>query len=277
MLRYTQQLYTAGELADLKAELLEQGYVVLRSVYDRDSVPAFREAVLEANRLGDISSDLSTGGGDETGLVVQPIVAPRLMQLMPDAAGPEHPRGSSSQVSCFNLGINVQGSPGAPTEPGNWHRDRGRAAWLPDGTASYPEQISVVAYFRDMAPHMGCTQILPRSHRLQLPVPSDDAASGGADGSGIEDFLPRMEDVVVWDQRCWHRKGPFVPQGDDDVRVVTIPSFNISQVRTLTCTVIWILCLQNPYVRSTMRLESIGTNRSIYIGISAYFGSVFTD
>jgi hypothetical protein len=26
-----------------------------------------------------------------------------------------------------------------------------------------------------MAPHMGCTQILPRSHRLQLPVPSDDA------------------------------------------------------------------------------------------------------
>ena len=32
------------------------------------------------------------------------------------------------------------------------------------------------------------------------------------------------------DQRAWHRKGPFVPTGPDDVRVVTIPSFNVNQV-----------------------------------------------
>jgi hypothetical protein len=77
-----------------------------------------------------------------------------------------------------------------------------------------------------MAPGTGCTQILPRSHRLQLPVPDDDA---GLD-SGVEDFLPRMEDVVVWDQRVWHRRGAFTPQSEDDVRVVMIPSFNINQV-----------------------------------------------
>ncbi len=72
----------------------------------------------------------------------------------------------------------------------------------------------------------GSTQVLPRSHRLQLPVPNDDP---GLD-SGVEDFLPKMEDVVVWDQRLWHRRGPFVPQSKDDVRVVMIPSFNINQV-----------------------------------------------
>jgi hypothetical protein len=94
--------------------------------------------------VGDLSSDLSQGGGDETGLVVLPILAPRLMQFMPGAAGPAHPRGSSSQLSMFNIGINVQGNPGEATPPGNWHRDRGRATWLPDGEPTYPEQISVV-------------------------------------------------------------------------------------------------------------------------------------
>ena len=60
------------------------------------------------------------------------------------------------------------------------------------------EQISLVAYFQDMAPNAGCTQILPGSHRQELPMPSADAASGGEDGSGVEDFLPRMEDIVMW-------------------------------------------------------------------------------
>ena len=108
------------------------------------SLLQFREAVLEAHSVGELSSDLSQGGEDETGLVVEPILAPRLMQFMPEAAGPAHPRGSSSQLSIFNIGINVQGNRGEATPPGNWHRDRGRAAWLPDGEPSYPGQISVV-------------------------------------------------------------------------------------------------------------------------------------
>jgi hypothetical protein len=254
MLEYTEQLYTAAEVDALKAELLERGWVTLPNVYQRHTVPEFRAAVLAAHSLGNLSSDLSQGGGDDTGLVVQPILAPRLMQFMPSAAGPEHPRGSSSQVSVFNIGVNVQGNPGEATPaPGNWHRDRGRAAWLPDGEPSFPEQVSVVvsricvlhppprlsvdtratpqccawtasggglpkvwpqAYFRDMVPGSGCTQILPRSHRLELARPDDDAGAHG----GVEDFLPRMEDVVVWDQRAWHRRGPFTPQSEDDVR-----------------------------------------------------------
>ena len=36
--------------------------------------------------------------------------------------------------------------------------------------------------------------------------------------------------LLCRDQRAWHRKGPFVPTGPDDVRVVTIPSFNVNQV-----------------------------------------------
>ena len=78
-----------------------------------------------------------------------------------------------------------------------------------------------------MIPGAGCTQIIPRSHRLHVTAPDDGV---GVQSSGVENFLPRMEDVVVWDQRAWHRRGPFVPQNEDDVRVVTIPSFNINQV-----------------------------------------------
>ena len=144
MLEYTEQLYTAAEVDALKAELLERGSVTLPNVYQRHTVPEFRAAVLAAHSLGNLSSDLSQGGGDDTGLVVQPILAPRLMQFMPSAAGPEHPRGSSSQVSVFNIGVNVQGNPGEASPPGNWHRDRGRAAWLHDGEPSFPEQVSVV-------------------------------------------------------------------------------------------------------------------------------------
>ena len=67
-----------------------------------------------------------------------------------------------------------------------------------------------------MAPGTGCTQILPRSHRLNLATPDDDAGAH----AGVEDFLPRMEDVVVWDQRAWHRRGLFTPQSKDDVRCI---------------------------------------------------------
>ena len=43
MLRYTESLYTALELGELKAELLERGYVILPRVYQRHTVPAVSE------------------------------------------------------------------------------------------------------------------------------------------------------------------------------------------------------------------------------------------
>ena len=50
MLRHTQQPYQPDEVAALLETLLERGWVALPAVYERASVPAFRQAVLEAKR-----------------------------------------------------------------------------------------------------------------------------------------------------------------------------------------------------------------------------------
>jgi hypothetical protein len=61
-------------------------------------------------------------------------------------------------------------------------------------------------YFRDMTVADGPTQVVPGSHV--------DPALSPYDGSPVESFLPRKQDVVLWDQRLWHRGAPRTAEGD---------------------------------------------------------------
>ena len=65
----------------------------------------------------------------------------------------------------------------------------------------FPENIYIAAYFRDMTEADGPTQCIPGSHMDPSLTPDNPDAE-------VASFCPRKTDVVVWDQRLWHRRGP---------------------------------------------------------------------
>ena len=79
-------------------------------------------------------------------------------------------------------------------------------------------------YFQDMEEALAPTQIVPGSHRDM----SLDPTSAASD-CPVESFVIRAQDCAVWDQRCWHRRAPFCPRFDGDMRLLAIYGFNAVQ------------------------------------------------
>ena len=89
-------------------------------------------------------------------------------------------------------------------EPGRWHKDYPHYDGMDLDSYQCPEAIYLAVYLRDMTEETGPTQLVPTSHRdVSLQQPADE----GSDPRVVS-FTTRAQDVVVWDQRAWHRRGP---------------------------------------------------------------------
>lgn len=87
-----------------------------------------------------------------------------------------------------------------------------------------PEAIYLAVYLRDMTDETGPTQLVPASHRdISLEQPSEEG-----DDPRVVSFTTRAQDVVVWDQRAWHRRGPG-GGGEDLPRINAIFGFQSIQ------------------------------------------------
>jgi predicted cupin superfamily sugar epimerase len=140
----------------------------------------------------------------------------------------------------------------------------------------FPEAVHCTAYYRDMPPpppppphdgghgghgggggggggelwaiEPGSTEILSGSHLdASCPRPASGTAGGWSEDATVlvartteaaptTWFAPRAEDVIVWDQRCWHRRGPFTPEeeeeegGSSSRRLMSIFGFHQTQM-----------------------------------------------
>jgi len=179
-----------NELENTMLRFREFGFAVIRDVFERDSVDAF-DAELRAALVS------KPGGGvtlpDDSSLRVWPARAPRIRAFLDRAFSSDamHPRASMFEAAWL-----IQ--PSAPEQVGphdNWHKDRGhRGDPLPG--YHYPKDVHVGMYFSDMTLDHGPTQIIAGSHMDQTLSPFKHAP---------ESFLLRKQDVMLWDQRCWHR------------------------------------------------------------------------
>ncbi len=253
-LRFVSEPLPEAENSKLVATFRRQGWCCLENVFQRDSVAAFRQHLLSklqppaANSRWTLPSDAPE--------LVAPVLAPRLREFIPQLLTPAHPSGDPSLIQLFELAW--QGEPG-PLEAQGWHRDRSGGAMV-SGDAStpevdsyrFPEAVHCTAYYRDMdmdiaGPAPGSTEILSGSHLdASCPRPasgivggwqsaSDDGTVEATTNAATTCFAPRAQDVIVWDQRCWHRRGAFVPRGSaDDRRLMSIFGFHQTQVRTST-------------------------------------------
>jgi hypothetical protein len=219
--------YTEQENSEHVASFRRQGWCCLRDVFVRASVFEFRQQLVASCPPG-----AGQVPADWPGLA-EPALAPRLRGSVPQLLAPPHPRGGApTGAQLFELAW--QADPG-PSEVQGWHRDRRGGAGTPgdaaDATADryrFPEAVHCSLYYRDMlTPDCGATEIVSASHL-------DEACRMPADGDAesVTPFALRAQDVIVWDQRAWHRRGRFAPSAadPDDRRVMSIFGWHQSQM-----------------------------------------------
>lgn len=123
-----------------------------------------------------------------------------------------HPEHLPS-AQLFEASLHRNQAPEGFLEPQGWHRDRGGHPAGEGATYGFPEAAHIAAYFRDMVPGIsGATELIAGSHR-------DGSKSPDASPGRRVAFDLRAQDVAVYDQRCYHRRGPFTARDKNDVRI----------------------------------------------------------
>ncbi len=185
-LRFREEPYDLNRLNNLLLQFRVKGYVVLPDLFERDSVDPFLAEVQAAIKQNEQGRWFMP---DDQPAIYWPIRAPRLRTLLPAAL---FPAKMTPNVSVFETAwlISESGKEGL-----NWHKDRQHEGTV-GGNYQYPDSVHLGMYFRDMTPEDGPTRVIPGSHVDQNLHPYNNSPS---------DFmLPRKQDAVLWDQRCWH-------------------------------------------------------------------------
>ncbi|HYE05827.1 MAG TPA: phytanoyl-CoA dioxygenase family protein [Planctomycetota bacterium] len=193
-LRFVQEPVHPNDEGNILLLLREQGFANLQNVFEPDSVDAYRAQLEAAIRPKD-AWYCPFVLPDDSPLAIEPSRAPRLRQLLRRVFSPITP---GANVALYHPAWLVRPHDPDPAIVHDWHKDGDHLVLAcRDGHYDYPPNITAVMYFTDMTPAHGPTYVIPRSHR-------DPRLSPYA-GTPEQPFLPRKGDVMLWDQRTWHR------------------------------------------------------------------------
>ena len=205
-LKFVEEPYPLRHLGNLLAQFRAKGFVVLPNVFERESVDGFRqevEAAVVKNQGGRLELP------EDRPELVYPLRAPRIRAPLCGALSPSQ---IATKASVFETAWLINQS-GEMTD--DWHKDRQHDVGMPGNEYHYPLGVHLGIYYRDMEDiEDGPTAVVPRSHQDQSLNPYN--------GSAQELFLARKEDVVMWDQRLWHRANSRQKEG---WRIFTIYGF----------------------------------------------------
>lgn len=192
-LRFVEAPLHPNEEDGILLNLREQGYAILGGVFERDSVDAYVAQLTAAIRPTSMWYAPYEVPLDSP-LSIAPARAPRLRSILRRCFGPWW----RPNIGLQQAGWVVRQHDPDPRVVHDWHKDADHEVLAcRDGHYHYPNVIHAVAYFADMSPAHGPTYVIPRSHR--------DASLSPHGGAREVPFLPGKADVVLWDQRTWHR------------------------------------------------------------------------
>lgn len=195
-LEFVEEPFSEELVGSMLQEFREKGYVVLREVFARDSVDRFLNDVLGSLIPG---NDGQLTVPPDSRLYVWPTRAPRLRQLLSPALS--HAKSMKRSASLYAVNWHVL--PEQEHQHANevWHLDLDPEG-MPDGGYHFPREIHVGMYFSDMTPALGPTEVVPGSHRNPQEL-SPFRPKFRSDQAEL--FACAKEDVILWDQRLWHR------------------------------------------------------------------------
>jgi hypothetical protein len=202
-----------GFAATARAALFERGYAQVGNVLDASALASCRAI---AERLGaTLASSEYRSAHASIGSLLDLLLEPDVVDLITwprtfgalGALGFPDPR--------FIHGILFDKAPHTP--PTFWHQD-GTSWNHPASYAAAPQELILIYYLVDTAPHNGCLRVIPGSHRRRHPLhdwlansPTEDLRRMADAGSPAfrsfpeEVALPvRAGDVIILDSRLLH-------------------------------------------------------------------------
>jgi len=189
-LKFVEQPYDLNRMGNLLLQFRSKGYVVLPDVFERESVDPFFETVQSIIKQDERGRWFMP---DDQPAIYWPVRSPR-MRAVAQAALSHATMAPNVQVFETAWLILDSGQQGV-----RWHKDRQHEGF-PGRDYHYPECVHIGMYFRDTEQDDGPTAIIPGSHADQNLNPYNN--------SPVEYMLPRKQDAVLWDQRCWHAATP---------------------------------------------------------------------
>jgi hypothetical protein len=195
-LKFNTDTQHPNDLGNMLLMFREKGYAIVSNVFERESVDAYVAQLKAIIRKGPewyIPYEMPL----DNPLAIEPARAPRLRTALQTAFAWEREKpaiclaGPSWLIKPSNVDKRLVH---------DWHKDGDHwGIGAINGGYHYPSWIHAAAYFTDMTLEHGPTFVIPRSHRDPTLSPFD------AKGFTEEPFLPQKGDVVIWDQRAWHR------------------------------------------------------------------------
>ncbi len=174
-LRFIEVPYNENAFGNLLLQFPEQGYVILRDVFEPDSVDLYREQILaRVEPTGTPANPYRLRMDDA--LVLAPARAPRLLAVMRAAFMPW--ADQPLPVLRHPAWLIKPSNPGSDVIVNDWHKDADFLGTTTRQGYSCPQEITTAIYLEDMTPEHGPTYAIPRSHRDPSLSPH-----GGADGA----------------------------------------------------------------------------------------------
>lgn len=211
-LRFNHAPFHPNDLGNIVLRFREKGFATIGGAFDAESVDAYLSQVNAAVQKGpawwmpfvmDMSSPLA----------IWPAKAPRLREVLRSAFMPFIDR---PWPVLFHPTWLIR--PSNPDEKlvHDWHKDGDHSGATSVHGYTYPPVIHAAMYFTDMTPAHGPTYVIPGSHRDPRLTPF------GGRPSAEEPFLCGKGDIIIWDQRLWHRASARTVEG---LRIVAIFAF----------------------------------------------------
>lgn len=193
-LRFNPTPFHPHHEAGILLQFREHGFAVADGVFERDSVDEFVEQIKATMVPRTDTPHYAYAMPDSSPVCIAPVMGPRLRQLLRGAftswIAPAEPALMQSEWLISPSGLDESSVIG-------WHKDADfRCTSSVEGYVP-PSVIHVGTYFSDVTPEHGPTYVIPRSHR--------DPHLSPYNGGHERPFLCRKEDMVLWDQRLWHR------------------------------------------------------------------------
>jgi ectoine hydroxylase-related dioxygenase (phytanoyl-CoA dioxygenase family) len=191
-LKFVTVPYHDNILEAIAATFRERGWAVVPDVFERDSVDEFEKEIRDAIIR-------PTDGGwpkmpNDSSITIWPTRAPRLRAIVDRCLSGDLMRPRSSMFE--NSWLCNPSQPEQVKPDQGWHKDRGHRGTAFPGY-QYPKDVHVSAYYTDMTLEKGPTQLISRSHIDQSLSPFS--------GAPFDSCLIKKQEIVIWDQRCWHR------------------------------------------------------------------------
>jgi ectoine hydroxylase-related dioxygenase (phytanoyl-CoA dioxygenase family) len=188
----------------------ELGYAVVHNAFDPDSVDPYLEQV--AARVQETGNPLNPCLlPDDDPLLLEPAKAPRLLSMLRRAFSYD---GFDVDACLFHPSWLVKPSAPDPKIVHSWHKDGDHECKAALYGYLYPRRIHAWIPFADVTLAHGPTYVIPGSHR--------DADLSPYRGAAEEPLLCGKGDVIIWDQRTWHRASPRTLPG---LRIIAIFGF----------------------------------------------------